>query len=75
MTTTQTNMIIGLKAILKASTYTKLVCAKGRYIEISLTNDLYNVKGYSVKGIKDVKVKEQKEIFIENLQQAIINCY
>lgn len=76
MTTLSTKMRIGYKFEMNGTGYVKLVCAKGRYIEISTSNDLYNVKGYSVKGVDVVKVKEVAGVFGgEQLQDAIVAVF
>jgi hypothetical protein len=76
MTTTATKMRIGYKFEMTGNGFIKLVCAKGRMIEISTSNDMYNVKGYNVKGVDVVKVKEVAGVFGgEQLQQAIVSVF
>lgn len=76
MTTTSTKMTIGYKFEMTGTGYTKLVCAKGRHIEIRVNNDLYDVKGYSIKGVDEVRVKEVAGVFGgEQLQNAIIAVF
>lgn len=76
MTTLSTKMTIGYKFEMTGNGFIKLVCAKGRMIEISSSNDMYNVKGYSIKGVDEVKVKEVAGVFGgEQLQNAIVSVF
>jgi hypothetical protein len=75
MTTLKTQMTIGLKFQVNGNNFTKLVCNRNRFIDISLVNDLYNVKAYTLRGVNEVKVAELNGIFVENLQNAILEVY
>jgi hypothetical protein len=75
MTTLATQMTIGYKYQVNGKNFTKLVCNRNRFIDITLINDLYNVKAYNLKGINEVKVSEINGVFIEDLQNAIITTY
>jgi hypothetical protein len=76
MTTLSTKMKIGYKFEMTGNGYIKLVCAKGRFIEIHTSNDMYNVKAYNVKGVDVVKVKEVSNVFGgEQLQNAIVSVF
>jgi hypothetical protein len=75
MITLTTKMTIGFKFQVNGKNFTKLVCNKNRFVDITLVNDLYNVKSYTLKGIKELKVSELNGIFVENLQKAIISTY
>jgi hypothetical protein len=55
--------------------FTKLVCNRNRFVDVTLVNDLYNVKAYTLKGVNEVKVSELNGIFVEDLQKAIITTY
>lgn len=75
MTTLTTQMTIGLKFQVNGKNFTKLVCNRNRFVDITLVNDLYNVKAYTLKGVNEVKVSELNGIFVEDLQKAIITTY
>ena len=75
MTTLTTQMTIGLKFQVNGKNFTKLVCNRNRFVDVTLVNDLYNVKAYTLKGINEVKVSELNGIFVEDLQKAIITTY
>lgn len=75
MITLTTKMTIGFKFQVNGKNFTKLVCNKNRFIDITLVNDLYNVKSYTLKGVNEVNVSELNEIFAEDLQKAIIATY
>jgi hypothetical protein len=75
MTTLTTKMTIGFKFQVNGKNFTKLVCNRNRFIDITLINDLYNVKSYTLKGVNEVNVSELNEVFAENLQNAIISAY
>jgi hypothetical protein len=75
MTTLSTKLKIGYKFEVKGNNFTKLVCNRNRYIDITLVNDLYNVKAYTLRGINELKISELKGIFNENLQDAIIKVF
>jgi hypothetical protein len=68
-------MTIGLKFQVNGKNFTKLVCNRNRFVDVTLVNDLYNVKAYTLKGINEVKVFELNGIFVEDLQKAIITTY
>ena len=75
MTTLTTQMTIGFKFQVNGKNFTKLVCNRNRFVVITLVNDLYNVKAYTLKGVNETKVSELNGIFIEDLQKAIITTY
>ena len=75
MTTLSTKIKIGFKFQVMGENFTKLVCNRNRFVDITLVNDLYNVKAYTLKGINEVKVSELNGIFVEDLQKAIITTY
>jgi hypothetical protein len=75
MTTLKTQMTIGYKFEVKGNNFTKLVCNRNRFVDVTLVNDLYNVKSYTLRGVNEVKVSELKGIFVEDLQNAIITTY
>lgn len=75
MTTLTTQMTIGLKFQVNGKNFTKLVCNRNRFVDVTLVNDLYNVKAYTLKGVNETKVSELNGIFIEDLQKAIITTY
>jgi hypothetical protein len=75
MTTLKTQMTIGYKFEVKGNNFTKLVCNRNRFVDITLVNDLYNVKSYTLRGVNEVKVAELNGVFVENLQDAIITTY
>ncbi len=75
MTTLTTQMTIGLKFQVNGKNFTKLVCNRNRFVDVTLVNDLYNVKAYTLKGVNEVKVSELNGIFVEDLQKAIITTY
>ena len=75
MTTLTTQMTIGLKFQVNGKNFTKLVCNRNRFVDVTLVNDLYNVKAYTLKGINEVKVSELNGIYVEDLQKAIITTY
>ena len=72
---TMTKMEIGFKFQVNGVNYTKLVCNKNRFIDITLVNDLYYIKAYTLKGVKEIKVSELHSVFVENLRNAIIKTY
>lgn len=75
MTTLTTQMTIGLKFQVNGKNFTKLVCNRNRFVDVTLVNDLYNVKAYTLKGVNETKVSELNGIFVEDLQKAIITTY
>jgi hypothetical protein len=75
MTTLKTQMTIGLKFQVNGTNFTKLVCKRNRFVDVTLVNDLYNIKAYTLRGINEVNVSELKGIFVEELQNAIITTY
>jgi len=75
MTTLKTQMTIGFKFQVNGTNFTKLVCNRNRFVDVTLVNDLYNVKSYTLRGVNEVKVSELKGIFVEDLQNAIITTY
>ena len=75
MTTLATQMTIGFKFQVNGTNFTKLVCNRNRFVDVTLVNDLYNVKAYTLKGVNEVKVSELNGIFVEDLQKAIITTY
>lgn len=75
MTTLTTQMTIGLKFQVNGKNFTKLVCNRNRFVDVTLVNDLYNVKAYTLKGVNETKVYELNGIFVEDLQKAIITTY
>ena len=75
MTTLSTKIKIGFKFQVMGENFTKLVCNRNRFVDVTLVNDLYNVKAYTLKGINEVKVSELNGIFVEDLQKAIITTY
>ena len=75
MTTLTTQMTIGFKFQVNGTNFTKLVCNRNRFIDVTLVNDLYNVKAYTLRGVNELKVSELNGIFIEDLQKAIITTY
>jgi hypothetical protein len=75
MTTLSTKIKIGFKFQVMAENFTKLVCNKSRFVDITLVNDLYNVKAYTLRGVNEIKVVELNGVFVENLQDAIVTTY
>ena len=75
MTTLSTKIKIGFKFQVMSENFTKLVCNKNRFVDITLVNDLYNVKAYTLRGVKEIKVAELNGVFVENLQSTIVNLY
>lgn len=75
ITTLTTKITIGLKFQVISPNFTKLVCNRNRFVDVTLVNDLYNVKAYTLKGVNEVKVSELNGIFVEDLQKAIITTY
>lgn len=75
MTTLSTKLAIGYKFEVKGNNFTKLVCNRNRFIDVTLVNDLYNVKAYTLRGVNEVKVAELNGIFADNLQEAIIKVF
>jgi hypothetical protein len=75
MTTLSTKIKIGFKFQVMGENFTKLVCNRNRFVDITLVNDLYNVKAYTLRGVKEVKVAELNGVFVENLQAAIVSLY
>lgn len=75
MTSLSTKLAIGYKFEVKGNNFTKLVCNRNRFIDITLVNDLYNVKAYTLRGVNQVKVSELNSVFVENLQEAILKVY
>lgn len=75
MTTLSTKIKIGFKFQVMGVNFTKLVCNRNRFVDITLVNDLYNVKAYTLRGVNEVKVAELNGVFVENLQDAIITTY
>lgn len=75
MTTLSTKIKIGFKFQVMGENFTKLVCNRNRFVDVTLVNDLYNVKAYTLKGVNEVKVSELNGIFVEDLQKAIITTY
>lgn len=75
MITSRTQIEIGLKFQVKGENFTKLVCNRNRYVDITLVNDLFNVRAYNMKGINEIKVSEINGVFVEDLQNAIIKTF
>ena len=75
MTTLTTKIKIGFKFQVMSENFTKLVCNRNRFVDITLVNDLYNVKAYTLRGVKEVKVAELNGVFVENLQATIVELY
>ena len=75
MTTLSTKIKIGFKFQVMSENFTKLVCNRNRFVDITLVNDLYNVKAYTLRGVKEVKVAELNGVFVENLQATIVELY
>lgn len=75
MTTLSTKIKIGFKFQVMGENFTKLVCNRNRFVDITLVNDLYNVKAYTLRGVNEVKVAELNGVFVENLQDAIVTTY
>jgi hypothetical protein len=75
MTTLSTKIKIGFKFQVMAENFTKLVCNRNRFVDITLVNDLYNVKAYTLRGVKEIKVAELNGVFVENLQSTIVTLY
>lgn len=75
MTTLSTKIKIGFKFQVMSENFTKLVCNRNRFVDITLVNDLYNVKAYTLRGVKEIKVSELNGVFAENLQSTIVNLY
>lgn len=75
MITTSTSIEIGLKFQVKGNNLTKLICNKNRYIDITLSNDMYNVRAYNMRGINEVKVVEINQVFADQLQETIIKAF
>lgn len=75
MTTLSTKIKIGFKFQVMSENFTKLVCNRNRFVDITLVNDLYNVKAYTLRGVKEIKVAELNGVFVENLQSTIVNLY
>lgn len=75
MTTLSTKIKIGFKFQVMGENFTKLVCNRNRFVDVTLVNDLYNVKSYTLRGVNEVKVAELNGVFVENLQDAIVTTY
>jgi hypothetical protein len=75
MTTLSTKLAIGFKFQVQGNNFTKLVCNKSRYIDVTLVNDLFNVKAYTLRGVNELKISELKGVYVENLQEAILKVY
>lgn len=75
MTTLSTKIKIGFKFQVMGENFTKLVCNRNRFVDVTLVNDLYNVKAYTLRGVNEVKVVELNGVFVENLQDAILTTY
>jgi len=75
MTTLTTQMTIGFKFQVNGVNFTKLVCNRNRFVDVTLVNDLYNVKAYTLRGVNEVKVAELNGVFVEDLQKAIVTTY
>ncbi len=75
MTTLSTKIKIGFKFQVMSENFTKLVCNRNRFVDITLVNDLYNVKAYTLRGVKEIKVAELNGVFVENLQSTIVTLY
>lgn len=74
--TLNTKMWIGLKGILKTSYGFLLVCNRGVYIELHIKNDLWDLRSYKMRGVKEIGVKEISQVYgNEQLQMAIQNIY
>jgi len=67
-----TKAFIGFKFEAKGTNYTKLVCAKSRYYDITLENDLFNIRSYTLRGVKELNVMETKGVFVGNLSEALL---
>jgi hypothetical protein len=72
--TTATKMTIGYKFEVALSNGTKIMAGKGRQIMVTVSNDLYNVYAFTLKGVNLVKEVKMNGIFAEQLNEAIVKA-
>jgi len=69
---TDTKAFIGFKFEAKGTNYTKLVCAKSRYYDITVENDLFNIRAYTLRGVKELNVLTCEGVFVDGLSDALL---
>lgn len=72
--TTNTKMQIGYKFEVALANGSKIMAANGRQIMVTLSNDLYNIYAFTLRGVKITKEVKIEGLYADQLNNEIVKA-
>jgi hypothetical protein len=72
---TDTKMKIGYKFEVTLNNGTKIMAGRGRQIMVTVSNDLFNVYAFTLRGVNMTKEVSVNGVFADQLEETIIKAF